>query len=45
MHTEDPTFVERFTREPQAVARLNYPNILAIHEFGEDKGFTYIVTD
>jgi serine/threonine-protein kinase len=44
-HTEDPTFVGRVTQEAQAVSRLNHPNILRIYDFGEDKGFTYIVTE
>ena len=44
-HTEDPTFVARFTREAQTVARLNHPNILQIYDFGEDKGFTYLVSE
>ena len=44
-YTEDPTFVDRFTQEAQAIAQLNHPNIVTIHDFGEDKGFTYIVTD
>ena len=44
-YTEDPTFVARFTQEAQTVARLNHPNILQIYDFGEDKGFTYIVSE
>ena len=44
-HTKDPSFVGRFTQEAQTVARLNHPNILRIYDFGEDKGFTYIVTE
>ena len=44
-HTEDPTFTGRFTQEAQTVARLNHPNILQIYDFGEDKGFTYIVSE
>ena len=44
-HTEDPAFVERFRREAQAVARLNHPNIIRVHDFGEDKGFSYIVME
>jgi serine/threonine-protein kinase len=42
---EDPTFVQRFRQEAQAVARLNHPNIIRVHDFGEDKGFTYIVME
>ena len=44
-HTEDPTFVARFTREAQTVARLNHSNILQIYDFGEDKGFSYLVSE
>jgi serine/threonine-protein kinase len=43
--TEDPTFVERFRQEAQAVARLNHPNIVQIYDVGEDKGFIYIVME
>ena len=44
-HTEDPTFVQRFSNEAQTVARLSHPNILQIYDFGEDKGYTYIVSE
>ena len=37
--------MERFRNEAQSVAGLNHPNILAVHDFGEDKGFTYIVME
>ena len=43
-YTEDPTFIQRFTQEAQTAARLSHPNILQIYDFGEDKGYTYIVT-
>ena len=44
-YTEDPTFLGRFTQEAQAIARLNHPNILQIYDFGDDKGYTYIVSE
>ena len=44
-HTEAPTFTERFAQEARTVAQLDHPSILRIYDFGEDKGFTYIVTE
>jgi serine/threonine protein kinase len=35
----------RFEREAKAVAALSHPNILAIHDFGNDAGFVYAVTE
>ena len=43
--SESKTLVERFWQEARAVARLAHPNIITIHDFGEDKGFTYIVME
>jgi eukaryotic-like serine/threonine-protein kinase len=41
----DPERMRRFQQEAQAVAALNHPNILAIHDFGEHKGSPYLVTE
>lgn len=41
----DPAFAERFTREGRALARLNHPNIVTIHDFGEANGFFYLLME
>lgn len=41
----DPDSLSRFHRETHAVAALNHPNILAIHDAGEEKGVPYAVTE
>ena len=35
-------FTERFIREAQAIGNLNHPNILAVHDSGQDQGYSYI---
>ena len=43
--SEDPSFVDRFSQEAQAVAGLVHPNIIRVFDFGEDKGFSFIVME
>src|SRR5208282_6074776 len=42
---QDVQFTERFTREAQALARLNHPNIVTVHDFGEAGGHCYLVME
>jgi len=39
----DPSRVQRFLVEARAAARLSHPNIVAVHDVGEDRGVYYIV--
>jgi hypothetical protein len=41
----DPDALRRFEREARAVAALNHPNILAIHDIGNEDGIVYLVTE
>lgn len=37
--------LRRFEREAQAASALNHPNILTVHEFGDDDGIHFIATE
>ena len=41
----DAKFAERFTREAQALAALNHPNIVTIHDFGQAGGFYFLLME
>src|SRR5712691_9511967 len=41
----DPDTLARFEREAKAVAALSHPNILAIHDFGNQDGIAYAVME
>jgi len=41
----DARFAERFTHEAQALAALNHPNIVTIHDFGQAGGFYFLLME
>ncbi len=40
-----PAFVERFEREARVLAKLNHPNIVTLHDFGQAGGFCYLLME
>jgi hypothetical protein len=43
--THDPDRLRRFEQEARAVAALNHPNIVSVHDVGEAQGVHYIVSE
>lgn len=41
----EPGFCERFKQEARAMARVNHPNVLCIHAFGEHEAVPYFVME
>ncbi|MGO8949521.1 MAG: serine/threonine-protein kinase [Ktedonobacterales bacterium] len=44
-YAADPAFVERFKLEARAMAQLSHPNIVIIHDSGEETGRLYIIME
>ncbi|MFN0071962.1 MAG: protein kinase domain-containing protein [Chloroflexota bacterium] len=42
---QDEASRERFQREARIIGRLRHPNVLQVHDFGEEQGFLYLVTE
>jgi serine/threonine protein kinase len=42
---QSPEFSMRFTREARALAKLNHPGIVTLHEFGQQDGLYFILME
>lgn len=42
---QSPEFSKRFTREARALAKLNHPGIVTLHEFGQQNGLSFILME
>ena len=42
---DDAAFAERFAREARALAKLNHPGIITIHDFGRSDGLYFFVME
>jgi hypothetical protein len=45
LRAEEPGSLARFRREAQTVSQLRHPSILAVFDYGEQDGITYIVSE
>jgi serine/threonine protein kinase len=41
----DPAFAERFEREAKALAKLNHPGIVTLHDFGQTREYYYFIME
>ncbi|MCS5539871.1 MAG: protein kinase, partial [Roseibacillus sp.] len=41
----DPVFRASFEEEARTMARLRHPNLIEVHDFGEIKGYLYLIMD
>jgi serine/threonine protein kinase len=44
-HGNDPEFVRMFADEAKILGRLNHPNVVQAHEFGEDDGMLFLAME
>src|SRR3972149_7397278 len=42
---QSPEFLKRFEREAKALAQLAHPNVVSIHDYGEQDGVPYLVME
>lgn len=42
---EQPGFAERFQREARALAKLSHPNVVVVHDFGEERGRYFLLME
>ena len=43
--TQDPAFLEKFQQEARSIARMSHPNIVTVHDVGNDGATHYIVME